>query len=111
MALSDARRQRYFVGTPCSPLLDRLTVSAGGNKTKLNAESALSNSGAVPSYHVVHDILHVISTRCAAYDLHTTELWPLERTRERTESTPGLRVHRTESTPGLRVPRTDSTPG
>ena len=34
----------------------------------------------ITSYHVTHDMLHVISALCAARDLHTIEPGPLERT-------------------------------
>ena len=36
------------------------------------------NSWAVSSFHVAHNMLHVISARCVARDLYTTAPWPLE---------------------------------
>ena len=40
----------------------------------------LSLSLSDPSYHVAHNMLHVISARRVARDLHTIVPWSLERT-------------------------------
>ena len=44
----------------------------------MNAISTLSNIIAELSFHMVHNMLHVISALCAARDLHT--IGPLEYT-------------------------------
>ena len=63
------------------PLLHQLMVQPkkqSWNKRAIN--SAKLSSWAVFSYHVAHDMLHVISARCVARDLHTIARGPLERT-------------------------------
>ena len=46
--ISEARRQRF----------------------KCNFNSVKLNGGSVPSYHVAHDMLHVLRARCVARELH-----------------------------------------
>ena len=50
------------------------------SKIKLNAISTLSNflaERSLDTTRVAHDMLHVISTRCDARDLHTNAPWQL----------------------------------
>ena len=58
------------------PFLHRIIISA--NKIKSLSNSVKLNSWAVPSNHVAHNILHVMSIQYVASDLHTTARWPLE---------------------------------
>ena len=64
------------------PLLHQLIVqTVKYTWKKCDSDSVKLNSWAVPSYHMAHNILHVIlSARCVAHDLHRIAPWPLERT-------------------------------
>ena len=62
---SEARRQWFSPGSPVSSLPSRHRLIVSANKTKLKQmqfKPAKLNSWAVPSYHVAHDMLHVICT-------------------------------------------------
>ena len=45
---------------------------------KCDFNSVKPDNWAVPSYHVVYSVLHVISARCVVRDLCTIASWPLE---------------------------------
>ena len=62
-------------------ILHRLMVSANKlSYDKCTFSSVKLNSSAVPSYHVAHDMLHVVNTWCVAHDLHTIAPWSVECT-------------------------------
>ena len=62
---------------PCSK-----TVFCTHNKLlrECNLNSVKLNSWADPSYYMAQYMLHMMTARCVARDLHTIAPWPLERT-------------------------------
>ena len=82
MTFSEARLPGISLGTPVSFLPSSINGSA--NKIKSLSKCSLKfvkfSSRAVPSYHVAHNMLHVISALFVARDLHEIALRPLEST-------------------------------
>ena len=75
-AFSEARRQGFSLSTrvSSSPLHQLMVQPIECSESKCNSNSVKLNSWAFPSYHVAHDMLHVINARCGARDLQTVAL-------------------------------------